>query len=264
MKSGSTRVIDQVAANVDWLKIPCGSSSGTENERDKMEIQNFAYDSPAFRTFLQNHSHENGEVEFLNSIAQEGMIGIDVGANIGISSITIARKVGENGKLYAFEPLAEYLVHLRENIWSNGLENTEVYELALTNKVGTVDFYQKGLSSGITFEEGARKLEVPTTTMDRFVIEEKIERIDLVSMDCEGSELLVLQGAKETLQQNSPKIFCEMHHGFLKELGQSVGDIVEYLRNLEFEVQSVSLDDLSMGSDFEAGDYIYAYKSRGM
>jgi hypothetical protein len=47
-----------------------------ENERDKMEMQSLVYDSPAFRVFLQNHSHEDGEVEFLNSIAWEGAVDV--------------------------------------------------------------------------------------------------------------------------------------------------------------------------------------------
>jgi len=78
-------------------------------------------------------------------------------------------------------------------------------------------------------------------------------------MDCEGSELLVLRGAKETLLKNKVKIFCEVHHDFLKQLGQSIGDLVKYLQSLEFEVQSVSLNDLKVGSNFEKCDYIYAY-----
>jgi FkbM family methyltransferase len=225
-----------------------------------MEMHKFIYGSHAFKTFMQNHSHEKGEVEFLNSIAREGMTAIDVGANIGISSVTIARKIMENGKLYAFEPLTEYFCRLKENISLNGLENVNVYQMALTDLVGTVDYYQKELSSGIIFREGLEKLEVPTTNLDRFASEEKTGRIDLISMDCEGSELLVLEGGEETLKHDRPKIFCEIHHDFLKQLGQSVGDIVKYLRKLNFEVLSVSLDDLSMGSDFEECDYIYACK----
>jgi hypothetical protein len=125
--------------------------------------------------------------------------------------------------------------------------------------VGRAPFYQKELSSGIVFEEGAKKFEVSTTSIDRFLSEEKIERIDLINMDCEGSELLVLKGAKETLRKNKVKIFCEIHHDFLKQLGQSVEELVQYLQGLEFQVQSVSLDDLKMGNNFEKCEYIYAH-----
>ena len=223
-----------------------------------MEMQLFLYDSPAFKSFLKDNPHERGEVEFLKSVAQEGMYVIDVGANIGITSVALAKRIRRVGRLHSFEPVPEYFDILKDNVSSNRLGNVKVYELAVTDRVGRAPFYQKEFSSGIVFEEGARKLEVSTTSMDRFLDDKKIERTDLINMDCEGSELLVLKGAKETLRKNKVKIFCEIHHDFLKQLGQSVEDIVECLRELQFQVQSVSLDDKEMGSDFADCEYIYA------
>jgi FkbM family methyltransferase len=220
----------------------------------------FRHDSRAFKNFLKNNPHERGEVNFLNSVAEKGMKAIDIGANIGISSVAIATKIGRTGKLYSFEPLPQFFDTLNKNISSNGLENVEAYEMAVTDQTEKVPFYEKGLSSGIVFQEGAEKSEVSTTTIDRFVKEKNIVRVDLINMDCEGSELLVLKGAKETLRKNKVKIFCEIHHDFLKQLGQSVKDIVQYLRGLEFQVQSVSLNDLKLGNNFENCDYIYATK----
>jgi len=224
-----------------------------------MEIELFLYDSPGFKNFLKDNPHEAGEVKFLESIVKEGMNVIDIGANVGITTVTAARKIRRGGKLYSFEPVPEYFNVLKDNVSSNGLGNVEVYELAVTDKAGRAPFYQKGLSSGIVFGEGAKKFEVSTTSIDRFLSEEKIERIDLINMDCEGSELLVLKGAQKTLWENKVKIFCEIHHDFLKQLGQSVEELVQYLQGLEFQVQSVSLDDLKMGNNFEKCEYIYAH-----
>jgi len=224
-----------------------------------MAIEFFLYDSPAFENFLKDNPHEWGEVRFLESIVKEGMNVIDIGANIGITTVPIAKRIGEAGKLYSFEPVPEYFDTLRKNLSSNRLDNVRVYELAVTDQVGRLNFYQKGLSSGVIFEEGAKKFEASATTVDSFLSEEKIERIDLINMDCEGSELLVLRGAKETLRRNKVQIFCEIHHGFLKQLGQSIKDLVKYLQSLEFQVQSVSLDDLKVGNNFEKCDYIYAH-----
>jgi FkbM family methyltransferase len=223
-----------------------------------MEMELFLYDSPAFKDFLKDNPHEAGEVKFLESIAKEGMHAIDIGANIGITTIAIAKRIRRRGRLYAFEPVPEYSNILKENISSNRLENVKVYELAVTDQVGRAPFYQKELSSGIIFEQGAKQFEVPTTTIDRFLTAEKIGRMDLINMDCEGSELLVLKGAEETLSKNKVQIFCEIHHDFLKQLGQSVEDIIQYLQGLEFQVQSVSLNDLKTGNNFENCEYIYA------
>ena len=78
-------------------------------------------------------------------------------------------------------------------------------------------------------------------------------------MDCEGSELLVLRGAEKTLKENKVKIFCEIHHGFIEQLGQSIQDIVKYLQDLDFQVYSVSLNGLSLGKEFDKSEYIYAH-----
>jgi FkbM family methyltransferase len=224
-----------------------------------MQIDVFLYDSPAFKSFLQDNPHERGETEFLESIVGEGMNAIDIGANIGITSMALARKIGKAGKVYSFEPTPEYFNILRKNVRLNGLEDVvNVRELAVTDQVGRACFYHKGLSTGIVPEEGAERFEVRTVNVDRFLNEEKIERIDLIHMDCEGSELLALKGAIETLRRNEVMIFCEIHHDFLRQLGQSVEDVVAYLQSLEFQVHGVSLDELEVGSSLEDCDYVYA------
>ena len=223
------------------------------------QMELFIPNSLVFRDYLNTHPHERLEVKFIESVLEEGMNVLDIGANAGITTMAIAKRVGKSGKIYSFEPLAEYSEILKRNISSNGLENVEVYELAVTDQIGRVDFYEKELSSGIVFEEGAQKLEVPTISIDRFLSEQKIERIDFMSMDCEGSELLVLKGAEETLRKNKVKIFCEIHHDFLKQIGQSIEDIVQYLQGLDFQVQSVSLNDSKLGNNLEKCEYVYAH-----
>ena len=131
--------------------------------------------------------------------------------------------------------------------------------MALSDRIGETEFYLKEFSSGIVFEKEAKKTRVSTVTIDSFLQQQEVERIDLINMDCEGSELLVLRGAKEAIRKNKVKIFCEIHRDFLKRLGQSIGDLVKYIQNLEFEVQSVSLDDLKVGNNFDKCDYIYAH-----
>ena len=59
------------------------------------------------------------------------------------------------------------------------------------------------------------------------------------------------------MRRSKAKIFCEIYHDFLGHLGQSVqNNIVEYLHKLRFQVYSVSLADLSTGSDFDKHEYI--------
>ncbi len=59
-----------------------------------MEMELFLYDSPAFKNFLKDNPHEAGEVKFLESMeSKEGMHAIDIGANIGITTVAIAKRI---------------------------------------------------------------------------------------------------------------------------------------------------------------------------
>ncbi len=136
---------------------------------------------------------------------------MDIGGNIGITTITIAKEVGKKGKVYTFEPVSESLDTLRKNLASNGLENVSLYNLVVSDRVGNIDFY----GGSIIPKEDVEKSSVKTTNLDTFLTEEKVERIDLINMDCEGSELLVLKGAEKTLKENKVKIFFEIHHDYL-------------------------------------------------
>ena len=225
-----------------------------------MDLEFFIYDSPNFRRFLRDNPHEHGEVKFLESILEEEMQVIDVGGHIGVTSVVIAKKIGDKGRLYSFEPIPEFYSILKRNLSSNRLKNVKVYQLGVGDYTGRADFYENAASSSIVPREGDKKLRVDLTTIDTFLNEEDIERIDFINMDCEGSEFFVLKGAEAILRNDKVKIFCEIHHPFLKELDISVQNIVKYLQKLRFQVYSISLDNLSMGYDFDNCDYIYAYK----
>jgi len=57
-----------------------------------MRMELFIYASPAFDAFLKNNPHEGGEVKFLESVAKEGMNVIDIGANVGVTTVAIAKR----------------------------------------------------------------------------------------------------------------------------------------------------------------------------
>jgi FkbM family methyltransferase len=214
----------------------------------------------AFENRLSSHPHEAAEVRFIESIVEPGMNTMDVGANIGVVTMALSRGSGEHGKVYAFEPQPTYFRILEGNLAANGIHNASAFPLAVTDRVGIVDFYDKGFASGIVRAGGAERTEVVSTTIDDFVADRRMRGVDLIAMDCEGSELLVLRGAENTLRSNSVKVVCEIHHDFLSSLGQSVGEIVEYLDHLGFEVQALSAGDMETAETVDNAGYLYAWK----
>jgi FkbM family methyltransferase len=215
-----------------------------------------------YEGFLEEHPHEAAEVRFVESILQPGMKALDVGANIGVTTMAIARGIGQEGEVYAFEPVPRYFHMLERNVSVNSLNNVKAFPLAVTDHAGRVELYDNDLSSGIVSGERAPKLEVTGTTIDGFIQDQALAHIDVIAMDCEGSELLALRGAENTLRTCGPSVFCEIHHGFLSQLGQSASDIAEYLQQFGFEVRALCDTEMRTADSVASSQYLFAYRQQ--
>lgn len=142
----------------------------------------------------------------------------DIGANLGLSSLVIAKHVPA-GKVYAFEPGKRASACLAATMAASGFHHVRVSELA----VGAVSD-QALLHAGETFSagkhivtkehisEGASPADpVQMVTLDSFLATAEPGKIDLIKIDTEGFEIDVLVGAKSTLARHRPVIFLEMN-----------------------------------------------------
>jgi len=223
-------------------------------------MEKFVFGSAEYESYMREHEHERGERTFLESIAEEGMIAADVGGQYGPAACAVARAIGRDGRLFCFEPVPEYRAHLEENIEASGFTNVEVIPAAVGKEPGKATLHIDGGGTSIVPKEGKPTVTAEVVCLDDFFAGRGISRLDLIGMDCEGSELFVLQGAERLLTTNDVKIFAEIHHGFLKELGFSARDVVRYLEGLGYETCSVSLPDLERGRDWDACDYLFGSK----
>ena len=133
---------------------------------------------------------------------------IDIGANIGKYTATLAKQAK---KVYAFEPFPETYEYLVKNINLNKLTNVHPHQIALWNKEETVKFHIKTSSSlnSIVEPENARyTITVPAFPLDYF----KISQMHLVKIDVEGAEKEVLMGMAESLKIHRPRLIIESRH----------------------------------------------------
>jgi len=235
-----------------------------KRQTSDLALDPFVYDSPSFQTQFKQDAHHHGEVTVLEAMAEPGMIVLELGANKGVMAIALAKSVGPQGQVHAFEPVPEYYAALIENLRLNEVDNVRAHQLAVTDKEGEITYHKRGEGSGIVNAEDAEEIIVGTTSLDNFMAEQTLERVDLINMDCEGAELFVFHGGKKTLQQHAPRIFCEIHHDYLSHLGQSVHDIVECLRLLDFQVMPVSVEALDEDVKLESCSHICAVTNGNM
>jgi FkbM family methyltransferase len=226
-------------------------------------MDRFIYDSKEFWEDLEGSPHHLGEVRFLRSIARPGMRAIDAGANVGVTAVALAKHVAEKGHVYAFEPVPEFYAALNENLSRNRVENVSTHRLALSNHTGRIRFYKHGGGSGIAKVDQAEPIWVEATTLAEFLPPGVNGRIDLLNLDCEGSELLVFRGGRTILEKHAPQIFCEIHHGYLKDLAQSPKAVVDFLEEIGYDVRPLQMEDLGAKTTLEKCSHIYAARPRG-
>jgi len=222
----------------------------------------FIYNSAEFKDELANSPHYAGEIAFLRSIAKPGMTAIEAGANKGVTTVALAEAIGDTGHLYVFEPVPEYYSQLETNLSLNDVSNISTFQLALSNQVGRLPFYKReGGGSGITPAKGGEMLWVEATTITEFLTVGEIHALDLINLDCEGSELLVLQGAQAALEKYTPDIFCEIHHGYLDELDQSVDSVIGFLGQFGYNVRMLQVENLEAKPTKDVCSHLYAHVS---
>lgn len=179
-------------------------------------------------------AYEIEAVKFIKKLTRPGMTVLDIGANIGYYSVILGKSVGENGKVYAFEPEPTNFQFLERNIGANSLSHVKAYRLALANKPGILSFYlhesNKGKHSLIDYQKNTECIKVEATTVDSFITKHGIRKIDLIKIDVEGAEPMVFEGMKETLAKHRPIIFTEYFPYAIRSSGR---DPLNFLRNLD-------------------------------
>lgn len=147
---------------------------------------------------------------------QPGDVFYDVGAHIGYYGLAAARRVGPQGRVYAFEPLPLNLKLLRGHVAANGADNVEVIAAGVAEAPGTARFdLGKGTGRGRLGDGGG--LEVQLVSLDDLLARGVLRPPTMIKMDVEGAELQALRGARQLLTTHHPQIMLSVHSAQLKE-----------------------------------------------
>jgi FkbM family methyltransferase len=171
---------------------------------------------------------------------RRGDVCFDVGANIGVYSVVFSRLSGDASNVHSFEPVDHIRQRLASNAKLNGLVGLNVNDFALGSEPGTGEMHQikeghfRGGTStladtGVVDEIGKQHFvarEVVVKTLDQYVVETRLARVDFVKIDVEGFELEVLKGASDTLSKYAPTIILEYDVGRLAEGVHTLRDLL--------------------------------------
>ena len=144
---------------------------------------------------------------YLQNTIKEGMVFVDIGANIGYFSVIASKLVGNSGKVIAFEPEKHNFELLEMNVQINACNNISCINKAISNIESNSDLFVDKISFGSaslvspskyvrTFSH--EKYLVETISLDKFID----TKVDIVKIDVEGYETKVIDGMKRILLEN--------------------------------------------------------------
>jgi FkbM family methyltransferase len=140
---------------------------------------------------------------------------LDIGANIGIWSIIYSKYINNTNNIYAFEPQKEIYDCLNNNIIINKSDNIMSYNVGLSNE-NSLNYMNASYDTQQNFgafrivndnEVDSKLLKIECKIGDEF----KLNNIGFIKMDVEGFEYKVLQGLENTIINNKPVLFIEIH-----------------------------------------------------
>lgn len=192
--------------------------------------------------------HELDTEQFLVEYLRSGDVVVDVGAHIGMLTAVAAQLLGPSGVVYAFEVDPTNFLQLVKTIRRNSMNNVYPQNIALSDVVGTSQFYRPEDSWGafminprdcglLSASESSTKtgiIELPTTTLDTFFQEHAVERLDLIKIDVDGPELAILRGGTHIIRGYKPALIVET--SYFNRKHSTFDETWTFLRDSGYEV----------------------------
>jgi FkbM family methyltransferase len=174
---------------------------------------------------------------------------LDIGANIGLFSVLMGRKLSIDRRVLAVEPTPAALHYLNKNIIENGLsEKVILFKGVLAEAPGKYDLdVIPGMEEYSSIGEivhpdvdgkSSAKITVQGETVDHLVSRWGLNP-GFIKVDVEGSELQVLKGAKDTIQKHLPVILSELNDLLLGNFNASSSMVADYLQGYGYHVRDV-------------------------
>ena len=167
--------------------------------------------------------YDNNNFSLIKEIVRPGQTCFDIGANIGVYTLFLAKITGNPGNIHSFEPVDHIRTKLSSNLRLNNFTKVHINSFALgaqsekqemyAVKTGT---YRGGTSTFVKNENvinmGEDKFDripVEIRSMDDYVKENNITQLDFIKIDVEGFEWDVLKGGSDTIKNLRPKMIIE-------------------------------------------------------
>ncbi|MFH0922381.1 MAG: FkbM family methyltransferase [Fibrobacterota bacterium] len=223
----------------------------------------------AFRTFR----HPAAPLMRQRLIPKGGVV-LDIGANIGKFTALAAKAVGSSGRVYSFEPVPFVLRVLKTMVRLRCFRQVRVIETALSDRNGSADIripLKDGWKPlvpiahlGEAEESGVLNVTIELKRLDDFCVAERIDKIDFIKCDTEGSEFAVFTGARECLARHKPTVVSEIYHDYLARRNATPDMVFNLFLPLGYKAFLIHNNGMLAPTDryISQADYLFIHPSR--
>lgn len=173
---------------------------------------------------------------------------IDVGAHAG-EFTKLFSSLAPQGQVYSFEPGSYARSILTRVVSVRGLKNVSIQPVGLSDKPATETLHMPlkdsgSIGFGLSHVGDDKNVDARDTveekivlvTLDNFVAQQKLTRVDFIKIDVEGWELRALEGARKTIEQHHPVLMLEMVDRFLSRAGDSAQKMWDFLKAQGYDI----------------------------
>jgi len=189
---------------------------------------------------------------------------VDVGASIGLITLNVLAELPQT-LIYAFEPGPHQYSLFKKTIEANNLiDRVILYNEALSSQLDSSLFavHDTKHSSGDGFlftgrAKSAQYISVDCQTLDNWWEINNKKNFNLIKIDTEGSELMILQGAKKAIENCKPIIVLEIWPKNLKVYPYGVEDILSWFDEQNYNVYTLNghiVNSFNIGTYFGSCD----------
>ena len=162
---------------------------------------------------LEQETWFEKELNFLSRWLKPGMTAIDIGANLGVYALPIARLVGPHGRVFAYEPGSEAHRLLEQSRDINAASNLEIFDLALSDGERDGRLLVGASCELNALGDGGAGEPVHITNLDIENSKRGWPPPDFIKIDAEGEEERILVGGRDFFARHSPLIMFEIKAG---------------------------------------------------
>lgn len=198
---------------------------------------------------------ERALLEWFEENVKDGETWLDIGAHYGYTALALSRRVGLQGRVFAFEPVLSTVSCLDQARVINNCKNLEIIPLGLTSggriKLQSFPSIRGMVDSTIKTSETSTTVLLAPLDLLWSEISGNDPQIDGIKIDVQGMEIDVLKGMSTTLRSQRPILVIELHQSVSRPQLMKLLESLNYLNDVvpiepvKGEIQAQYIDNRS-------------------